>query len=66
MESVELAEKDIEVLNKILVKLGVEVRYDLLGAPDEIIFDLDQLIRYTDFMVNVALDNQEEITKPEE
>jgi hypothetical protein len=63
MESVDYDEKDIQTLDKLLVKLGVEVRYDLLGQPDEIIFDLQQLLRYSDFLVASTLEHYDTLTQ---
>ena len=46
-----LTEQHIDILEKMLIRSGAEVRYDLLGTPDEVIFDLDALMKYTDLVL---------------
>lgn len=61
MEPLDLTDKDIQALCLLLNKVGAEVRYDLLGTPDEVIFDLNQLLSYSDIIVTIALTHQDEI-----
>ena len=61
MDTLKLEEAEVQALCKLLNTVGAEVRYDLLGTPDEIIFDLKQLLMYSDIIVVTALDHKDEI-----
>lgn len=46
-----LTEQHIDILEKMLIRSGAKVRYDLLGTPNVVIFDLDALLKYTDLVL---------------
>jgi hypothetical protein len=51
-------------LDKLLIKVGADVKYDLFGKPDEMIFTTPQLVMFIDLMFNLVVDNPEHFTQP--
>jgi hypothetical protein len=61
-----LTEVEAHNLTQILVKTDAHISYDLLGTPDEVHFTLPQLIKYTDIITMLVINNYDEMVKDEE
>lgn len=53
-------------LDKLLTVVGAEVKYSLLGHPDEAIFTTPQLVMFLELIVNLVSDNSKQFTQPKE
>jgi hypothetical protein len=62
----EMTDKEYLGLDKLLIKVGADVKYDLFGNPDEMIFTTPQLVMFIDLMLNLIVDNPELFTQPTE
>jgi hypothetical protein len=62
----EMTDAEYAGLDKLLIKVGADVSYSLLGHPDEVIFTIPQLIMFMDIIANLMKDNIEQFTQTKE
>ena len=58
-----LTEAEAHNLTQILVKTDANISYDLMGTPDEVHFTLPQLIKYTDIITMLVINNYDAMVK---
>lgn len=61
-----LTESEVNGLTKLLVATDAHISYDLMGTPDEVHFTLPQLIKYTDIITMLVINNYDAMVKDEE
>ena len=58
-----LTEAEVNGLIKILVETDAHISYDLMGAPDEVHFTLPQLMKFTDIVTMLVINNYDSLVK---
>jgi hypothetical protein len=58
-----LTESEVNGLTKLLVATDAHISYDLMGTPDEVHFTLSQLMKYTDLVTMLVINNYDELVK---
>jgi hypothetical protein len=61
-----LTESEVNGLTKLLVATDAHISYDLMGTPDEVHFTLAQLMKYTDIITMLVINNYDAMVKDEE
>jgi hypothetical protein len=58
-----LTESEVNGLIKILVETDAHISYDLMGTPDEVHFTLPQLMKFTDLVTMLVINNYDALVK---